>query len=95
MLAKSKQEFISFFQEIDDYRQDEKVLYPLDEILFLVFTGVLGCAEIWDLIIEYGKQKIDFLKKYFPYKHGIPSKSTLSTVMGMIDKNKFKQWFSN
>lgn len=45
MLAKSKKEFISFFQKIDDYRQDEKVLYPLDEILLLVFAGVLGCAE--------------------------------------------------
>ena len=95
MLAKNKQEFISFFQEIDDYRQDEKVLYPLDEILFLVFTGVLGCAESWDAIIEYGKQKIQFLKKYFPYNHGLPSKSTLSIVVGMIDKTKFEQWFSN
>lgn len=70
-------------------------MYPLDEILFLVFTGILGCAESWDLIIEHGKQKINFLKKYFPYKHGIPSKSTLSTVIGMIDKTKFEQWLSN
>lgn len=95
MLAKNKQEFISFFEKIDDYRQDEKVLYPLNEILFLVFTGVLGCAESWDAIIEYGKQKIEFLKRYFPYNNGFPSKSTLSTVIGMIDKKKFEQWFSS
>jgi hypothetical protein len=36
MLARSKQQFIDYFNEIDDPRQDEKVLYPLHEVLFLV-----------------------------------------------------------
>lgn len=45
MLARSKQQFIDYFNEIDDPRQDEKVLYPLHEVLFLVLVGVLGCGR--------------------------------------------------
>lgn len=48
MLARSKQKFIDYFNEIDDPRQDEKVLYPLHEILFLILAGVLGGAEDWE-----------------------------------------------
>lgn len=77
MLARSKQQFIDYFNEIDDPRQDEKVLYPLHEVLFLVLVGVLGCAEDWEAIVAFGEIKLPLLRKYFPYEHGLPSIATL------------------
>ena len=45
---------------------------------------------------------IDFLRKYFPFINGIPSKSVLSRVFGMIDKKvmekfliDFAAWFQS
>jgi predicted transposase YbfD/YdcC len=94
MLARSKDEFISLFKELEDPRQDEKVLYPLDEILFLLVSGVLACAESWDLLVLYGENKLELVRKYFPYTHGIPSKSTLCSVVGMLKREHFEGWFS-
>tara|TARA_R110002049_G_scaffold289943_2_gene473147 strand:+ start:1937 stop:3070 length:1134 start_codon:yes stop_codon:yes gene_type:complete len=94
MLAASTEEFISFFSEIDDPRQDGKVLYPLDEVLFLIFTAILSCAESWDLIVDFGNNKIDFLRKFMPFKNGIPAKSTLCTIMSGLEKTALESWFN-
>lgn len=94
MLARSNQQFIDYFKEINDPRQDEKVLYPLHEVLFLVLTGVLGCAEDWEAIISFGETKLHLLRKYFPYEHGLPSISTLMRIFGLIDKQCMELWLN-
>lgn len=86
MLAKSEKEFVELFKNIEDPREDEKVLYPISEILFLAISGILSCAESWRELVQYGNMNIDFLRKYFPYANGIPSKSVLSRIFGIIDK---------
>lgn len=95
--AKNYTEFVNCFRSLDgldNNRQDEKVLYPLQEVLFLTLVAVLSYAESWKQIHDYGVAKIDFLRKYMPFNNGIPSKSTICTVMGLIDKNKFESWFT-
>jgi predicted transposase YbfD/YdcC len=92
MLAKSEKEFIELFNTVEDPREDERTLYPLSEILFLAISGVLSCAESWREIIRYGRMNIDFLRTYFPYNNGIPSKSLLSRVLGAIDKKQMEQF---
>jgi predicted transposase YbfD/YdcC len=94
LLAANTKEFIACFKELDDPRQDEKLLYPLDEVLFLTIASVLCCAESWRQIYDYGVEKLEFLRNYFPYEHGIPKKSTICTVMGLICKSKFEAWFT-
>ncbi len=100
MLARSEKAFIELFNEVEDPREDERILYPLAEILFLAVCGVLTCAESWRELVRYGKENIDFLRQYFPYEQGIPSKSVLSRVFGMVDKKsmerlliEFAGWF--
>jgi predicted transposase YbfD/YdcC len=94
MLASSKSQFIEYFSELDDPRQDGKILYPLEEILFLIFVAVLSCAESWKLIVKFGKIKLELLRKYYPYEYGIPSPSTLCTVMSALDKNTLEPLFN-
>lgn len=94
MLARNQKEFVEFFKEIQDPRQDEKVLYPLHEVLFLVLVGVLGCAEDWESIIEFGECKLPLLRNYFPYENGLPSISTLMRVMGLIKKSCVEKWLN-
>lgn len=63
-------------------------------------AGVLSCAESWRKIVRYGNMNIEFLRNYLPFNQGIPSKSVLSRVFGMIDKKvmerfliDFASWF--
>ena len=100
MLARNQKEFIELFNTIEDPREDGKILYPIAEILFLVIAGVLSCAESWREIVRYGNMNIEFLRHYLPFNQGIPSKSVLSRVFGMIDKKvmerfliDFAAWF--
>ena len=90
VLAKSKQEIINIFNSLDDFRDDSKVLYPINEILFLVVSAVLLGNEGWRAIATYGKEKIDFLKNFFPYLAGVPAKSTIQSVMSAFDSKKFE-----
>ena len=100
MLAASEKEFIELFNTVEDPREDERILHPLSEILFLAVTGVLSCAESWREIVRYGRMNLEFLRTYFPYQHGIPSKSLLSRVFSTLDKKsmemlliEFAAWF--
>lgn len=100
MLARNQKEFIELFNSIEDPREDGRVLYPIAEILFLVIAGVLSCAESWREIVCYGNMNIEFLRNYLPFAQGIPSKSVLSRVFGIIDKKimerfliDFAAWF--
>lgn len=77
VVAKSRRAFIEVFSELEDYRADEKVLYPLNEILFLAIVAVLARFEGRIEIYNYGRNKLKMLRKYFPYTHGIPSVSTI------------------
>lgn len=101
ILATSEKEFIELFNTIEDPREDGRILYPLSEILFLAVVGVLCCAESWVELVGFGEDNIEFLRKYLPFEKGIPSKSVMSRVFGLIEKKKmehflmeFAAWFS-
>lgn len=68
------------------------MLAKSEEVLFLVMAGVFSCAESWREIVQYGNMNIDFLREYFPFEHGIPSKSLLSRVFGIIGKKNMEQF---
>ena len=49
-------------------------------------------------IERYGHNKIDFLKQWIPFPHGIPSHDTLARVLAKFDpmvlESCFAQWMS-
>lgn len=92
ILATSEKEFIELFNTIEDPREDGRILYPLSEILFLAVVGVLCCAESWVELVGFGEDNIEFLRKYLPFEKGIPSKSVMSRVFGLIEKKKMEHF---
>ena len=92
MLAANKKDFMKLFNELLDPRMDEKLTYPLEEILFLVLAAVLSGAESWRKIILYGNKKLKLLRKFLPFKDGLPSRHTLMTVFGLLDKKHLERW---
>jgi hypothetical protein len=73
-----------YFGIIEDPRCQVNVIHKLIDILKLVMIAVLCGMDEIDKIIDYGNSKKDFLKIKFEIKT-IPSKSTLTRVLAMLD----------
>ena len=57
--------FLNHFSSLSDPRQDTKVLYRLNEMLLLCLCGVIGGAESFAGVVDYGRQKLDFFAHLF------------------------------
>ena len=75
--------FNMYFGIIDDPRCEVNVIHPLIDILKLTMVAVLCGMDELEKIVDYGKNKKDFLEKEFNIKL-IPSKSTLTRVIATI-----------
>ena len=72
-----------YFGIIDDERDQANIKHPLVDILKLAIIAVLCGMDELDKIVDYGKNKKEFLEKEFGIK-AIPSKSTLTRIFIMI-----------
>jgi len=85
--------WLEFFDEVPEPRQKAKVLYPLAELLLCALVGVLCGAEGWVEVEEYCEAKLDFLRRFLPFEHGIASHDTFSDVFNALDSAGFKAAF--
>ena len=86
-------DFLDVFGQLDDPRIERKKLHPMPEILLLTLCAVICGAESWDDIETFGESKVEFLRRYLPYEHGIPSDDTLRRFFRAIDPKQFQRLF--
>jgi predicted transposase YbfD/YdcC len=84
---------LEHFSSLPDYRVDRHKLYPLPEILLLVVCAVLSGAEGWEAMEEFGKAKLDWLRKFAPFANGIPSHDCIATVISRLRPEAFQSCF--
>jgi predicted transposase YbfD/YdcC len=84
---------LAHFATLEDPRQAAKVLYPLPEILLLLLSATLAGADDCVEIELWGNEQLAFLRRFLPYKHGIPSHDTLTGVLAALDPMLFKTCF--
>jgi hypothetical protein len=65
----------------------------LPEILLLVVSAVLSGAEGWEAMEEFGKEKLDWLRKFAPFANGIPSHDCIATVISRLRPKAFQSCF--
>jgi len=87
------QGFEECFSTLKDPRINRKKLYPLVEIIFIAICGSICGVESWRDYVLFGEEKIDFLRKYFAFKNGIPSKNTFARVFAALSPESFKLCF--
>ena len=75
---------IEKFSIIEDFRCECDVKHKLPNILTLIMCAVLCGIDNVKMIVDYGKNKKQFLQKHFGFSD-IPSESTLSRVLAVID----------
>lgn len=80
---------------MEDPRCDlrNQVDYPLNEVLFLVISAVVSGINTWKGVSLFGKNKLDWLRKFFPYENGAPVPSTLGRLFVQLDNEKFAKCF--
>lgn len=89
--------FQESFSSLQDPRRTNKgnIKHSLQEILFLTLSAVISGCNTWCLIEEFGNLKIDWLRKFHPYKSGIPSHDTLGAFFSSLDTKEFTKCFIN
>ena len=87
--------FLDHFKDLRDPRQLIKVIYPLDEILLLSLLAVLAGAETFTGIAQFGKDKLDLLRRLRPFANGAPDHDRLGAVFAALDAEQFQNCFVN
>jgi predicted transposase YbfD/YdcC len=77
----------------DPRRQTRNKLHRLTDILVIATCAVIGGAESWEAIAEYGTTKVDFFRRFLPLDNGIPSPDTFERVFAKLDPGAFAQAF--
>ena len=85
---------LDHFADIEDPREAWRVAHPLREVLFLVVCGTICDCDDYDLIADWGKARLDFLRRYLPYHHGVPGGRWLTILMNRIDPVLFSECFT-
>ena len=87
--------FISFFESLNDPRRTNRGNHQhlLADMVFLVISAVISGAVDWTHIEVFGKSQIEWLRKFRPFKNGIPSHDILGGVFASIDTKQFTECF--
>ena len=84
---------VVFAEVPDPQRETENKLHRLDGILIIAACEVIGGAESWESIAEYGRTKDEFFRPFLPLPHGIPSADTFERVFAKVNPTAFIQAF--
>ena len=87
--------FLDYFDAFEDPRIDREKLYSMSEILLTTLCAVISGAEGWQDVENFGKAKINFLKKYLSFDNGIASDATFRRFFRAVDPKKFQENFLN
>lgn len=90
----SSRSILDHFSVLRDHREQWRVLYPLREVLLLVLCATLSGMEDFVEIRLWGQHRLDFLRRFLPFAHGIPAHDTLNDVINALDPELFKTCFA-
>ena len=80
------------FRKLRDPRASNSS-YPLLEILVVALAAVLCGAEGATDMADFGRRKIETLRRFLPLKKGTPSHDVFSDVFRMLDPEGFERVF--
>jgi|SRR5271165_1000689 len=85
--------FLSYFNDLRDPRQPGKVTCPLDEILLRCLLAVPAGAESFTEIARFGVKKLEFLRRFRPFKDGTPAHDHPGDILAVLDAEQFRRCF--
>lgn len=91
--------FLKHFESIADPRIERCKKHNSLDILFLAISAVMSGSEGWEDIENFGHIKLDWLRRYRPFKAGIPRHDTIARVICRLKpaeiERAFQSWISS
>src|SRR4051812_18819851 len=82
------------FAELPDPRRETaNKLHRLTDILTITTCAVIGGAESWEAIAEYGRTKEAFFRRFLRLENGVPSPDTFERVFAKLAPAAFARAF--
>lgn len=81
------------FVSLDDPRMDRTKLHPLLSIVSIAICAVIGGAESWDDIEEFGEIRAEWFASFLELPYGIPSHDTFNCLFAALDPRQFRACF--
>jgi len=85
--------FWEHFAVLPDPRVERTRLHKLEDLLTLALCAVIGGADDWVGIAEFGRAKEAWFRTVLEPPHGIPSQDTLGRVFAALDPDAFERCF--
>jgi predicted transposase YbfD/YdcC len=67
--------------------------YPLEEILFVALAAVLCGAKGSTDMSDFGRRRVELLRRFVPLRNGVPSHDVFSDVFRILEPKSFEQMF--
>ena len=83
---------LKHFSVLSDPRRDNR-RHKLIDIITIAICAVIGNADSFEHIAEFGRAKHEWFKGFLELPHGIPSADTFERVFARIDPVEFKTCF--
>jgi hypothetical protein len=88
-----RKSLLEHFSEVEDFRADWRVMYPLPEVLLLIVCGTIASCDDFDDIAAWGEMHLAFLRRFLPYHHGVPGARWLNILMNRMNPDLFSDCF--
>jgi predicted transposase YbfD/YdcC len=90
----SLRRLLDHLSRIEDARPSHRVAYPLAEVLLLAVCGTIADCDDYEAIVDWGEENLDFLRRFLPYHHGVPTGRWLTILMNRLNSSLFSACFT-
>jgi predicted transposase YbfD/YdcC len=80
---------------IEDARDAHRVAYPLAEIMLLSVCGTIADCDYYEDIADWGEQHLEFLRRFSPFRYGVPCGRWLTIMMNRVNPPLFSACFTD
>jgi predicted transposase YbfD/YdcC len=86
---------LEHFSPLQDPRIERNKLHALPDILVLTVCAVVSGADGWEAIEEFGREKLEWLRQFAPFRNGVPSHDCIANVLSRLSPKGFQECFGN
>jgi predicted transposase YbfD/YdcC len=80
------------FEALEDPRT-RSCPHRLDELLLAALCAITSGADSWLSVVDWGRMKLDWLRRFLPFDNGIASHDTFGRVFSLLDAKRFEACF--